>query len=240
VDRLLLSDLAEEHYVLETLLGTRLDGWSCPTPAAGWDVLDTVRHLVVSERAAVASVLHDIDPLGGGLSSTVEAPATVEPLEVLQEWRSARRETLLAFAGCEDGARVPWGGRRMSARSLATARLMECWAHGLDCFSALGEQATDTVRLRHVAWLGWSTLPFAFRAAGEEPPADPRSLRVELDGPDGQRWEFGPAGSPDRIKGSASAWCRVVTHRWRDSRPADLEADGRLAQRSLVVARAFL
>ena len=54
---------------------------------------------------------------------------------------------------------VPWGGSRMSAQSLATARLMETWAHGLDCFAALNATPRDTERLRHVAWLGFAPCP---------------------------------------------------------------------------------
>ena len=82
----------------------------------------------------------------------------------------------------------------MAARSLATARLMETWAHGLDCFAAFGVSAVDTARLRHVAWLGWKTLPHAFALAGVAPVAPPERLRVELLAPDGSsEWTYGPA-----------------------------------------------
>jgi len=128
----------------------------------------------------------------------------------------------------------------MSVRSLATARLMECWSHGLDCFAALGEQPVDTDRLVHVAWLGWRSLPYAFTVTGEQPPAPPDQLRVELRAPSGVTWTFGPDERGARVRGDAGVWCRVVTHRWREPTPPPLEAEGTLAQRAVAIAQAFL
>ena len=128
----------------------------------------------------------------------------------------------------------------MSVRSLATARLMECWAHGLDCFAALGVQPVDTDRLVHVAWLGWRSLPYAFAVTGAQPAAPPDQLRVELRAPSGGLWTFGPAHYSARVRGDAGVWCRVVTHRWRDLKPPPLEAEGALAEQAVGIAQAFL
>jgi uncharacterized protein (TIGR03084 family) len=117
---------------------------------------------------------------------------------------------------------------------------METWAHGLDCFAALDEPTIDTDRLRHVAWLGWRTLPYAFAIARREPPAPLTELRVELTAPSGAAWTFGAEGRTNVVRGSASAWCRLVTHRWRDSTPPPLDAHGELAVASLEVAQAYL
>jgi len=160
--------------------------------------------------------------------------------ELLASWRDARESALAAFADVDDRDRVPWGGRRMTARSLATARIMETWAHGLDCFAAFDVPPVDTARLRHVAWLGWKTLPHGFAIAGVVPVAPPTSLHVELVSPDSTAlWSYGPPSSPDVIRGQAGEWCRVVTHRLRCRAP-QLEAQGELAQQSISVARAFL
>jgi uncharacterized protein (TIGR03084 family) len=135
---------------------------------------------------------------------------------------------------------VPWGGRDMAARSLATARLMETWAHGLDCFAAFGIPAVDTARLRHVAWLGWKTLPHAFAFAGVAPVAPPERLRVVLLAPDElSEWTYGPADAHELVRGPAGDWCRVVTHRGRTGE-SQLVARGPLAVQALDVARAFL
>ena len=66
----------------------------------------------------------------------------------------------------------------MSATSMATARLMETWAHGLDVHDALGARPAPTDRVRHVAHLGVVTRDHAFTTRGETPPAEP--FRVVL------------------------------------------------------------
>jgi uncharacterized protein (TIGR03084 family) len=237
VDPTLLADLRDEHDVLDALVTARDAGeWDTPTPAAGWSVADTVEHLWRSEVAAAASVREGRDPLAGGHEPYV-APG---PPELLDAWRDARAATLAAFAAVDDRDRVPWGGRDMAARSLATARLMETWAHGLDCFAALGVTAVDTARLRHVAWLGWKTLPHAFAVARVAPMASPDSVRVELLAPDGSsEWTYGSVDAHDLVRGPAGDWCRVVTQRFRQGRPR-LVARGPLAEQALGVARAFL
>jgi uncharacterized protein (TIGR03084 family) len=237
----LLADLADEQATLDGLLArTHPDRWSTPTPARGWDVSDTLWHLVVAEKAARASLVEDRDPLAEHPGHAYGPNPRQAPRELLASWRSARAETLDAFAHHDDGQRVPWGGRRMSVRSLATARLMECWAHGLDCFAALEEPAVDTDRLRHVAWLGWRTLAYAFALAGQPPTAPLEELRIELQAPSGGTWSFGPEGSQERVTGAAGVWCRVVTHRWRDASPPALCVSGQLAVQAVSVAQAFL
>ena len=205
MDEALLRDLADEELVLDRLVAAcDAADWARATPAVGWTVADTIAHLAVAEQAAAASLLHDRDPLAGFATVPAAHPATepatdrteaptAGPATLLAGWRTTRATVLEAFAARADDDRVPWGGRRMAARSLATARLMETWAHGLDCFAALGVAPVDTDRVVHVAWLGWKTLPYAFIVAGESPPAPPDQLRLEFDRlPSGARWEFGP------------------------------------------------
>ncbi len=193
MDPSLLTDLRAEYATLDALVEAHDEWqWREPTPADGWSVADTIEHLWVSECAATASVRDDRDPLSGGH----ETHETLGRDELLAAWRAAREATLAAFADLDDRDRVPWGGRRMAARSLATARLMETWAHGLDCFTAFDVPAVDTPRLRHVAWLGWKTLPHAFAVAAVVPAAPPESLRIDLVAPDGtSAWSYGPSES---------------------------------------------
>jgi uncharacterized protein (TIGR03084 family) len=54
----------------------------------------------------------------------------------------------------------------MSAASMATARLMETWAHGLDVADALGVAPEPTDRLRSIAHIGVRTRNFAFNLHG--------------------------------------------------------------------------
>jgi uncharacterized protein (TIGR03084 family) len=238
MDATLLADLADEHAVLDALLaGMPIASWARPTPAEGWTIADTVRHLAVAEQAAVASLRDGRDPFDGSSAAT---PGPPDGPELRLWWAEARRDCLEALAACADSVRVPWGGRRMAAGSLATARLMECWAHGLDCFEALQRTPVDTDRLRHVAWLGWMSLPHAFDRSAEVPPEPPRRLRLELDAPSGARWQFGPPSSAAVITGPAGDWCRVATHRLRPPAVAALRPEGPLAEAALRVARAYL
>jgi uncharacterized protein (TIGR03084 family) len=133
-------------------------------------------------------------------------------------------------------SRVPWG-LGMSARSFASARLMETWAHGLDIRAAAGEPPNITLRLRSVAWLIVQALPYAFRVAKKEQP--PGALRVELDH-EGERWTFGADDADNTIAGPAGEFCRVGVQRMRLGDATGLKADGPLAEAALQVARAFL
>jgi uncharacterized protein (TIGR03084 family) len=124
----------------------------------------------------------------------------------------------------------------MSVASMATARLMETWAHGLDVTDALGLRPSVSPRLRHVAHLGVRTRDFAFGQNGLPAPAEP--FRVELIGPDGEVWAWGPEDAAQRVTGPALDFClRVTQRRHRDD--LDLSATGADADRWLDLAQAF-
>jgi hypothetical protein len=86
-----------------------------------------------------------------------------------------------------------------------------------------------------VCWLGWKTLPYAFKAAG----LDYSPVRVEVIGPGYAKWIYGPEDTDELIKGSASDWARVVVRRIK---PKDvrLKVTGENAQKAVEVAQAFL
>ena len=88
------------------------------------------------------------------------------------------------------GQKMPWYGPPMSATSMATARLMETWAHSLDVHEALGVEPEVSDRIRHIAHLGVRTRRFSFAVRGEAAPeAEPR---VTLTAPSGDVWTWGP------------------------------------------------
>jgi uncharacterized protein (TIGR03084 family) len=100
----------------------------------------------------------------------------------------------------------------MKPATLATTRLAEHWAHGLDITVPLGLDFPDTDRLRHIAWLGHRTLPYAFQLAGESP----QPVLAELTSPGGADvWRFGPEDAPSTIRGDVGAFCRVGAQRLR-------------------------
>ena len=93
---------------------------------------------------------------------------------------------------------------------LATTRLTEHWAHGLDIAGPLGIDFPDTGRLRHVAWLAHRTLPYALGLAG----LPPVPVRCEVTAPDGEEvWRFGPPEAESSITGAAGEFCRVAVRR---------------------------
>jgi len=239
IDPLLLSDLADEQSTLDELLTTLAPAaWSRPTPAKGWTIAHQVRHLAVSERAAALALAGRSSEVFGGAPHRDAAPGKDHAAE-LDAWRSARKATLAALARLDDRDRVTWGAGPMSARSFADARLMETWAHGLDCYDALGMAPGDTVRLRRIAALGLRALPYAFGITDVHPPGDVRTIALDLSGPGGERWWLGPEGTTEVISGTAGDWCRVVTRR-RKAHETSLRATTPLGAAALVVARAYL
>jgi uncharacterized protein (TIGR03084 family) len=135
-----------------------------------------------------------------------------------------------------DGRKLPWFGPPMSAASMATARLMETWAHGLDVADALGVSRPATARLRSIAHIGVRTRDYAFAVNGLAAPADP--FLVELRAPDGTTWSWGPADAAQRVRGSAEDFCMLVTQR-RPRAELDVAADGADALTWLTIAQAF-
>jgi uncharacterized protein (TIGR03084 family) len=135
-----------------------------------------------------------------------------------------------------DGTKLPWFGPPMSPASMATARLMETWAHGQDVADALGVQRTPTARLRHVAHLAVRTRGFAHVVNDLDPPT--ADVRVELLAPDGGTWTFGPEDAEQTVTGTALDFCLVAVQRvHRDD--TDLVANGPEADQWLDVIQAF-
>ena len=131
---------------------------------------------------------------------------------------------------------MPWFGPPMSPTSMATARFMETWAHGLDVHEALGVEPERVDRIRHVAHLGVRTRDFAFATHGLDVPAE--EFRIDLAAPDGDVWTWGPEDAAQTVTGSAYDFCRLVTQRVHRA-DTDLVASGPDADRWLDIAQAF-
>ena len=72
-----------------------------------------------------------------------------------------------------------------------------------------GRRPARVRRLRHIAWLGHGSLPYAFNFVGQEP----HPIFCELTAPDGTLWRYGPADADSTITGAAGAFCRVGARR---------------------------
>ncbi|WP_241518689.1 TIGR03084 family metal-binding protein [Streptomyces sp. CB03238] len=243
----LLDDLRDESEEVDRLVaGLEPDGWATPTPAPRWTVAHQIAHLAWTDDAALLAVT-DADRFAAHVDEALEAPDTFvddgaeagaaePPARLLARWRDGRSRLLDALAAAPAGARFPWYGPPMSAASMATARLMETWAHGQDIADALGAVRPPTARLRHVAWIGVRARDYAYAVRGMTPPAEP--FRVELTSPDGSLWAFGPEDAPQRITGPALDFCLLVTQRAHRDDLA-VRAEGPDADRWIGIAQAF-
>ena len=176
------------------------------------------------------------DRLRETVSAEADRLAALAPADLLARWREGRAALADALLAVPEGTRIAWFGPPMSPTSMATARLMETWAHGLDVADALGAPHSVSDRMQHVVHLGVRTRNFAFSAHGLEPPAE--EFRVELVAPGGETWTYGPEDAAQTVRGSAYHFCLLVTQR-RHRADLDLVATGADADRWLDIAQAF-
>ncbi|GGV97563.1 TIGR03084 family protein [Streptomyces narbonensis] len=242
-----LDDLREESEELDLLVAELgEEQWGAPTPAPGWTVAHQIAHLAWTDRAALLAAT-DPEAFAAETEKALAAPdrfvdegaeegAKLPPAELLAAWRAGRERLQEALRAVPPGARFPWYGPPMSAPAMATARLMETWAHGQDVADALGAVRAPTARLRHVAWIGVRARDYAFLVRGVPAPAEP--FRVELAGVDGEMWAYGPEGAAQTVTGPALDFCLLVTQRVHRDDTA-LVAHGPDAERWLTLAQAF-
>jgi uncharacterized protein (TIGR03084 family) len=242
----LLIDLHEESADLERMLVELSDAdWARPTPAAGWTVAHQIAHLHWTDRLATLAAT-DSAGFAAMAAGAGEDPqefvdrgaeeSLAPPGELLTRWRAGRAALAAALVQVPGGVKLPWFGTAMSPASVATARLMETWAHGEDVAAALSEPRLPTARLRHVVHLGVRTMGYGFMVHGRPAPTEP--VYLELTAPDGGTWSYGPPDAPNRLTGPALDFCLLVTQR---AHPADLAlvATGPVAKEWLEVAQAF-
>ena len=239
-------DLAAEHDALDRVVAELAPAqWARSTPAEGWTIGDQISHLWYFDRAArlaaldpeafSASVADLLATAAAGLDPSVECGRALDPVDLLTAWRADRVALLDTLSSLDPAARIPWYGPAMGARSFATARLMETWAHGQDIRDALGHTPEQSPRLRHVAHIGVRARPFSYAVRGLSVPEG--DVGVELAGPDGEAWVWGES-DVDVVSGSALDFCLLVTQR-RNVADTDLKAVGSLASEWLGIAQAF-
>lgn len=243
----IVDDLRAESDELDALVAELpAQRWSTPTPAAGWTIAHQVGHLLWTDRVALTSIIDEpafadvvaaaaADPIGF-VDRGAEDEAARSPDELLADWRGTRAQLHSELKTVAPGRKLAWFGPPMSAASMATARLMETWAHSLDVADALGVHKAATGRLRSIAHLGVRTRDYAFAVNALAAPTE--AFRVELRAPDGSTWSWGPEDAAQRVTGSAEDFCYLVTQR-RPRGGLDITAVGDDAQRWLAIAQAF-
>jgi uncharacterized protein (TIGR03084 family) len=243
----IVADLAAEHEALDAIVAD-LDeaAWSSQTPAQGWTVTDQIGHLTFFDEKAALAITDretfgvELTDAAGDIDAYMKGHLRVarssSPRDVLKRWRTERARLLTALTPLDPATRLPWYGPDMSARSFATARLMETWAHGQDVADALGAYREPTDRLGHIAFLGVRTIEWSFTINGLERPSE--TVCVELHAPSGSLWTWNEGTSRNLVRGSAEEFCLVVTQR-RHVDDTELYVRGPVAKRWMEIAQAF-
>lgn len=244
------ADLEARYQEMDNLVAPLSpDRWRMETPFDHWTVMDQVAHITLFDHEALLAMeepirfrdraLRIIDIIRSG----VHWPDQLNPMldmdgpdRLLPLWRDIRTRLLSRLRVMAPGDRLPWYGPDMTARSFATARLMETWAHGQDIFDTFRIRRINDTGLRHVAHLGVTTFGWSFKIRGLAVPGI--RPRVELSGPSGQHWEWGEPDAENRVRGSAEEFCLVVTQR-RNVADTRLNVRGRHAGQWLSIAQAF-
>ncbi len=242
-----LADLSAECAQLDDFVAGLSDPeWRLETPSPGWTIAHQIGHLAWTDDIATLAAT-DAKAFAAALRAAVAAFDTYvdraaaeragrPPAEVLAAWRAGRRTLADALTALPAGSSVPWFGPPMSPMSMATARLMETWAHGQDIADTVGVQRPVTDRIKHVAHIGVRARDYAYLIRDEQRPADP--FRVELRGPSGAVWTWGPEDAMQRVSGPALDFCLLVTQR-RHRDDLALVAEGTDADHWLDIAQAF-
>ena len=244
--REILSDLVAEQQQLDQFLQrVKVRNWTALTPSEEWDIRDTISHLAHTEEYAYnalaedGSMIDDVDDyetFDDFTQSGVERGQQMRPQDVIEWWRLGRATVVDALSRASARDRVPWFFSEMSARSFATLRLVETWAHGLDIHAAVGEESPDTDRLRHIIVLTQKILPWAFEQAGYEYEVP---VRIEGIGPMYAKYTAGPEGSGQIIRGPAGEICRVAVQRLHPDDAENLIVKGEEAEMALQVMRIY-
>jgi len=213
--------LAESTALYELLLPLSDEELSQPTQFKGWSFNDVVQHLHVWNWAANESLVDEASFMqfikqvfsnSGQSSLKVFERQWLDNLSgkaLLDTWHTFFMEMAPRFAECDPKLRLKWAGPDMSARSSITARLMETWAHGQEVYDELGVVRVDADRIKNIVVLGVNTYGWTYACREQTPPGPLPWLT--LSAPSGELWEFGEQSEHERISGSATEFCQVVT-----------------------------
>jgi uncharacterized protein (TIGR03084 family) len=246
----LCTDLSAEYDELAGLCaGFTPAQWNLPTGFFHWTPWDEIAHLLYFDKtatqaltdaegfAAHARELNTFMAEGKHISALCRQEyGHLDGPALLATWRPVYAALVARLAAYDPKARLPWYGPTMSARSFATARLMECWAHGQDVWDAVRRKRPVHARLKHIAHLGVTTFGWSFVVRGQQPPGPPPY--VELEGPGGEPWTWGDPSHDESVRGPALDFCLVVTQR-RHPQDTHLRITGATANAWMAVAQCF-
>lgn len=244
------DDLLAEYRALADCCATLTPAdWRRVSPFYGWTPWDEIAHLLYFDETSLVSAsdgerfVREAQALSARVAAGEEISAIarqaygmLDGAALLARWRQVHESLVAALAALDPKARLSWYGPPMSARSFATARLMETWAHGQDIWDVMQRRRPGSARLKHIAHLGVGTFGWTFVNRGlQVPEAQPF---VSLAAPDGSSWTWGDPASEHRLSGSAEDFCLVVTQRRHVQDTALQATPGPVAQ-WMAIAQCF-
>ncbi|MFC3051408.1 TIGR03084 family metal-binding protein [Kordiimonas pumila] len=221
----LAADLMAEYSNLANLCETlSAEQWSQHTDFYGWTPWDEIAHLLFFDEAALWAI-NDVARFGVETADLGREIAAGEEMsgitrrrynhlagpKLLALWRQRHEKLVATLRDLDPKTRVPWYGPSMSARSFATARLMETWAHGQDIWDMLGQERTSNSGLKHITHLGVTTYTWTFinrKLVVPEPVP-----YVNLQAPNGEQWAWGEPSEQNYVQGPALDFALLVTQR---------------------------
>lgn len=243
----ILNDFIAEQSLIDALVDDLTEEqWLMPVrDVEMWNIKDAVIHIAFYDYAAVKLIKGEADDLvalseaESGIDQYVRATKFhhLTGSEVLSWWREIRSRLVTLLYDKNPKDRIPWApGMPMSAKSLASARLMELWAHSVDLYDALGIEPVVKDRITSTLFLSWQARLNAYRINNLEMPDTPVYLELAL--PSGRVWAKGEPGADNYIKGLAKDWALVAIRRrnWMDT---ELEVVGDEARRYASIVQTY-
>ena len=241
------TDFLDESNALHALVAPLSDAeFDQPTLFKRWTVDNILRHLHVWNIAAGLSLNGGFDAFIASMAAGIRGGRLpdferdylngLSGQALASAWIEKAAEIARDFATADPKARLPWVGPEMSAISSITARLMETWAHGQAIYDLLGCERQDTDRIGNIVRLGVNTYGWTFKNRREDIPQPMPYL--SLTAPSGATWEYGEPSDDERISGSASEFCQVVTQ-CRNIADTGLSVTGAVATRWMSIAQCF-
>ena len=246
----IVADLAAEGDELYAVLKDMDTGfWTEVSSFKAWTVWDVVAHLHMADKMALASLQGESEfhrfmhTLGSGNLREVadkwlkqgrdHSPTGPEMLTI---WRETFVALCTALGNADPEARYTWVGPSMKAKMMATARLMETWAHGWEVYDLMKLPRQQHERLHHIATIGIRTFAWTFNNRSLPVP-EPQPY-VELTSPGGDLWQWNERDPANMVRGSANDFCQVVTQ-VRNVADTELEVVGDIAQAWMQIAQCF-
>lgn len=244
------NDLLAEYRALADLCETLTpEQWRQRTDFYGWSPWDEIAHLLFFDETALqalgdaARFEADKEALNRELATGEEISAItrrrfghLDGAALLALWRDRHESLVAALSVMEPKARLPWYGPTMSARSFATARLMETWAHGQDIWDMLGRERSPGPGLRHITHLGVTTYGWTF--VNRKLPVPQPVPYVALQAPGGECWTWGEPSTEHYVRGPAKDFALLVTQR-RNRADTQLTWGGEAADQWTRLAQCF-